>query len=271
MADCLSLDHFLDQLSSEVGGMDGGRLDSLDEHLVRDLKFDSFQMLLVVEFVSGLVDYELHPSPPELEEMAQSLRSLYGYYLKAANSPQDESRTAQPLVATTVGSVVRLRPVEPNDFPSLYAMAVADSTAWRWRYAGALPSYEEWLRTFSSGVLSQLVVVDDRRKVLGLVVAYNADLSNGFVWIAAMLAQTESGLGRGADAVKLFLRYLFWTWDIQKVYCEVPEYNLPQFESAVGRVFVEEGRLSRHLYHGLRRWDQVILAVHRDSFVEGWM
>jgi acyl carrier protein len=65
--------------------------------------------------------------------------------------------------------------------------------------------------------------------------------------------------------ISLFLRYVFTYWEFEKLYMEVPEYNFPQFASGLGRFFEIEGRLRGHLKMGERSFDQLIVALYRDT------
>jgi hypothetical protein len=64
----------------------------------------------------------------------------------------------------------------------------------------------------------------------------------------------------------IFLRYVFFCWDIRKIYMEVPGYNYEQFASGEGKFFSLEGRFKDHLFVGGQYWDQFILAMNRDDW-----
>jgi RimJ/RimL family protein N-acetyltransferase len=268
----LSVDEFLRRFQDTVGTLRSpeGTI-GLDTHVINDLEFDSFQMLLLVDFIGGLLGEEFDLDNEDGGRVASTVRSVYQLYLERSSAPLRVS--GDPVSAGTTqleGRLVSLRPMEPADYKKLFALAVSGTTAWRWRYAGVLPSYEEWLQTLKSGVLSQLVVTDRSDGVLGLVVAYDANLNNGTAYVAAMVAPGSVGSGRGAEAMILFLRYVFATWSVVKVYMEVPEFNIEQFGSALERTCEVEGRLRGHLVYDGKRWDQLILSVSRDRFLGRW-
>jgi hypothetical protein len=100
--------------------------------------------------------------------------------------------------------------------------------------------------------------------VVGCVTTYNANLQDGTVYLAVV---SDSRVGAGTlEGVVLFLRYLFVLWPFRKVYLEVPEYNLPQFASAVSEgVLKEEGRLREHLHFDGNYLDQYLFAVYRSD------
>ncbi len=164
-----------------------------------------------------------------------------------------------------IGRRVVLRPVHVQDYPSLYAIAMAGENATRWRYRGATPSPEQFVRQMWDGVLVQYAVVGRQLgRLYGTVGLYNANLPSGYVYGYAMSAPDRMGSGKVVEGLLLMLEYAFRTWELRKVYFELPEFNLPQFQSAVGRYLVEEGRLIDHELLGGRRWDLVTLALYAD-------
>jgi RimJ/RimL family protein N-acetyltransferase/acyl carrier protein len=259
---------FCQRFADELGPLDGAIL-TLDSRLVEDLGFDSLQFLLTVDFIEGLVGDAPSGNEHEIIEALTTVRSAYTYYLTHASMPRDLNK--RRAFGALTGRLVRLRSVNPSDYPRLHQAAVSNEVAWRWRYGGAVPSYEEFLRSFSNGVLTQLVVTSATADLaIGLVVAYNASLANRTVYLAGMIAADSVGAGRGGEATMLFIRHLFRTWDFEKIYFEVPEFNLDQFASGVDTLLITEARLKSHLYSAGRRWDQLILAMYRSEFERRW-
>jgi hypothetical protein len=74
----------------------------------------------------------------------------------------------------------------------------------------------------------------------------------------------HTGTGLAAQAVALFLRYLFHTFPLTKAYLEVPGYNWAQVRSGEGTLFEVEGVLRDHHFYAGRRWDQYLCAIYRD-------
>ncbi len=243
---------------------------SLDSMLEDDLGFDSLQMLEAFVVLEEMLERPL--GDDDLGEVSRfgSIRDFYEYYLVHDSMPQD-GPTASYSGSSMRGKLVELTPPMGQHYSHLYQIAVANDIAWRWRYGGAIPNYDDFLRTFSSGVLSQLVITKLRdTHPQGLTVAYNANLQNRTAYLAVVIAPEMVGSGAGAEAAVLFLRYIFGTWDFVKVYMEVPEFNFDQFASGLGKVFVCEGTLKQHAYHAGKRWDQYILAIYRDEFTTRW-
>jgi RimJ/RimL family protein N-acetyltransferase len=162
---------------------------------------------------------------------------------------------------------IRLRVLDPEDYPSLFRLATDEQVSYLWKYRGATPSYEDFVRTLFPGVICQFIVSPlEGRDILGLVVAYNADLRNGYCYGALVMAPKYMNTGLGGEAFALFCNYVFQIWSIRKMYLETLEYQSERFEGAVKAGLIrEEGRLREHAFFGDRFWDQLILAVWRED------
>jgi hypothetical protein len=167
------------------------------------------------------------------------------------------------------GTHVYLRPVTPGDYPFIQMMELGGELGTRWRFRGATPSPDQWTHALWHNVLVQYLVLDRKNdKPVGLVLAYRANFQDGHAYIAAArLGQPRLSplmlLGSG-----VFIHYVFTCWNFRKLYFETTEYNYPQFASGAGRLFEIEGRLIGHRFFDGRHWDELILAVTRDAWME---
>jgi RimJ/RimL family protein N-acetyltransferase len=98
--------------------------------------------------------------------------------------------------------------------------------------------------------------------------AYGADPSMRYVYLGAVFEPVYAGTGLAAQVVAMFVRHLFHTFPLHKVYMEVPGYNWDQMRSGEGGLFRVEGVLSNHDYYAGRYWDEYICAIHRDRPIE---
>jgi RimJ/RimL family protein N-acetyltransferase len=167
------------------------------------------------------------------------------------------------------GRFVLLRPILPEDHRALYAISTEDETNFRWRYRGALPPFEVFMAGLHSEVMAQFVVCpkDDPRQILGLVVAYHADLNSGTCYLGTVM-RSEALRGMGFEASCLFIRYLFRTWALRKIYMEVVEYNMYLIASGEGRLYHVEGRMKERFYYAGTFWDNLLLTVEKNSAEE---
>jgi RimJ/RimL family protein N-acetyltransferase len=182
---------------------------------------------------------------------------------------QHASILGGPETNPLLGRRFSLVPLTPEYHRALYVLSVTDQNSFRWRFHGTTPSMETFERSLHTGVLCQFVVVPtgQQQRLMGLVVAYNANLQNGYCFLAAV---THPSAGAGIlEAAGLFLRYLIRNWPFRKIYLEVPEYNDRQYQSAVNAgVLKEEGRLKEHQYFLDRYWDLVTYAIYRDELIQ---
>lgn len=161
---------------------------------------------------------------------------------------------------------VYLKPVTPSDYPFLQMIELAGELAPRWRHRGATPNPDQWAQTLWTGVLAQFMVVGvTTNKPIGRVVIYQPNFQDRYAYFAALRFEPSDRSPIMMLGISLFLRYVFTYWDFDKLYMEVPEYNLPQFASGLGRFFEIEGRLRGHFRVGGRSWDQLILALYRET------
>jgi RimJ/RimL family protein N-acetyltransferase len=156
-----------------------------------------------------------------------------------------------------------LAPVLPEQHRQLYALAVADQIGFRWRFRGAVPPFGVFEQTLHQNVPLQLSIVskDAPPRLVGLVAAYNMNFQDATTYVA-LVTDRRSGAG-ALEAFALFVRYLFRLWPLRKLYFELPEFNLPQFASAVRvGLLKEEGRLRGDRYFDGAYWDQLTLAMY---------
>ncbi len=165
------------------------------------------------------------------------------------------------------GRHIYLRGIAPADYPTLQELDTAGEIGVRWRFRGSTPSPEQWMQMAWNNVLAQFVVARCRdHQPIGLVVAYQPNFQHRHAYFAAVGFRRSSPLMVFGCA--MFFNYVFTCWDFHKLYMEVPEYNLPQFETGLGRYFEVEARLREHSFYGGRMWDQLILALYRDTWRE---
>jgi hypothetical protein len=172
------------------------------------------------------------------------------------------------------GSRVRLRPVTPSDHLWIYEAAVAGGAGHRWRLHGLLPGPDAFLAGFYDGATASLVI--ERRdpvEALGIVQVWNLDQLSRTAQITFFLADEHHGLGWPMEGLILATDYAFRAHDLRKLYCEVLEPQLPQFESLVGWALEREGLLKGHQYVLGELVDCHVLAIFRDRFdelIERW-
>jgi RimJ/RimL family protein N-acetyltransferase len=178
----------------------------------------------------------------------------------------DDASSSTDAVAAPLqmaGNFFRLTPVMPPSVAFLYSLCVSPDVGFRWRFRGAVPPIQKFEHELWQGVLAQFVVESiQANQPAGHVACYNADLRLGHAYVGAAMVPQYQGTGIVVEPVLLFFEYLFDVWPFHKLYLELPEFNLPQFASAIGRGLHVEGRMRGHDYYKGRRWDRLLLAVY---------
>ncbi|MBN1529173.1 MAG: GNAT family N-acetyltransferase [Thermoleophilaceae bacterium] len=183
--------------------------------------------------------------------------------------------------APLAGKHVALRPLRPDDYPALARWE--GQLGVRWRVRGMTPAPDDWMRRLWQGVLVQFMVLNNEGNVVGdnivgglsrterqvgLVVVYDADFLNGYAKLAAARFDPGAKGPHLVFGVGLTLHYVFTHWNLRKLYLEIPEFNLPQFDAGWQELFEPEGTLREHRFYDGRYWDEHTFAIYRDRFYE---
>jgi RimJ/RimL family protein N-acetyltransferase len=144
------------------------------------------------------------------------------------------------------GHNVVLKPIDPSDLDAMYQLETSPYLQEHW-WRGEQLTFEQWVARLYPSTLVQYVVCDKRRHrdLIGRVVAYNANPLDQWAYFGLMRYQ-EGGIAlKMSQGLWLFLDLLFQTWGFYKLYMEVTDKNLTQFES-VGKYFRFEGYKKDH-------------------------
>jgi RimJ/RimL family protein N-acetyltransferase len=68
------------------------------------------------------------------------------------------------------------------------------------------------------------------------------------------------------EALVLFVDHLFRTFPFDKLFAELPEYNLPLVAGLPPELVVPEGRLHDFYWYAGRLWDRCHVSVHRRAW-----
>ena len=154
-----------------------------------------------------------------------------------------------------------------GDHEFLFELVCSQDAAYRYRYGGAVPPFDMFVRQFLQVDEPQFLVVGKTTlEKLGWVTSYRRDLESGTIYIGVIIMDPVVGSGIGVEAAVLFINYLFTNWSFRKVYAEAPEFTMNALGSGLHRYFEREGTLREHRYYAGKYWDEHILAVYRN----GW-
>ncbi|HZM81227.1 MAG TPA: GNAT family N-acetyltransferase [Candidatus Limnocylindrales bacterium] len=252
-----------------------------DARLVADLSLDSLAMMRLLTWLSARgvsvdTDSCLLANVGEVLSLLDkvafpglSIRVTEGRGISlpgVADVSVRPQRHGDPQARVLEGQAFRLVPPRPDDIGYLYGLAVDPDIGFRWRYRGSVPSFERFSSEFWTSVVVQLVArrIQDDLPV-GHVVAYGGDMSMGYTYLGAVFQPEYTGTGLAAQAVAVFVRYLFKTFPLRKIYIEVPGFNWAQMASGEGILFEIEGVLKKHEYYDGQYWDKYYCAIYPES------
>lgn len=162
---------------------------------------------------------------------------------------------------------VRLRPIADRDSVFLYELMTSPDAGGRVRFAGATPSPEKVLASLWDSVLAQFIIERaGSERPLGLAAVTSANFRDGYAYLSALGTVEGRRMGLVAEGALLAFHYGFSIWPFRKIYMEASEESLETFRSAIGQLFVEEGRLREHAFWNGRYLDVTILAVYRETW-----
>jgi RimJ/RimL family protein N-acetyltransferase len=228
--------------------------------LVDRLAWDSLRVLEVLGWLR-----ELGVELPE--ELVGELRTLGDLHHYAVTIGTRAEMTEIPPRRPLIGPRVRLEPLVGQHEAEALALYTSGTHLTRYRLRGATPSPEAFHQTLWDRVLAQFVIVDEQRRVLGLVSAFQPDFRNGHAHIA-VIAHPDAPPGAGMEGTGLLIEHLFSEFALRKVYAEVMAPNGEAFASGAGRVFVIEGRLTEHEYLDGAYHDMLVMAITRERWAE---
>lgn len=192
---------------------------------------------------------DLHPNAFQISSTWDDIREWLIY----ANPPD--------LLA---GARVRLRPLEPRDTSTLYRAAFDPNSSFRWRYRGQTLGPAEFEASLHQGVLCQFAVCSPSGDLQGLVVSYQADLTNGHAYFGYLRATSVQPIpGATTEGLALFFRHLFKCFPLRMLYCELPSSNIHLIRSlSDAGLFQQVGRFPEHLFgpHGFEDMYTFILT-----------
>jgi RimJ/RimL family protein N-acetyltransferase len=171
--------------------------------------------------------------------------------------------------ASRRGRWVQLVPIRAEHMEFLYALVTSDETGPRWRFGGVVPSFETFQRQLSDGVLVQFIAQSTDQAVnIGHVVAYAPDMIGAHACVAGVVNSDAIGTGFAIEVLEVFIDYLFATYPLDKLYFEVPEYNLHQFAKGYRDLMHCEAILKGHIRYGGRKYDRMTLALYRTEWID---
>ncbi len=185
----------------------------------------------------------------------------FKHNLELINSPSELNASSRN------GRWVRLLPVNPSMIGFLYSLSIDEWVGPRWRFGGSIPPLDQFEQLLNAGVTSQFVIQEKSTEhLLGHVQGYNFDFNNGYGYIGIAMTRESALTGLGIEAGFLFVKYIFETFSLRKLYLEIPAFNMTTI-SSIANVAKLEGHLADHLYYNGHYWDRLTFALYKDTFI----
>jgi RimJ/RimL family protein N-acetyltransferase len=171
------------------------------------------------------------------------------------------------------GHRVRLRPVEPDDWPAFAAWGGNDQVS-RLAEHVTFPQSAETVRRWTERAATEepsndrfrWLIVDPADEPVGTINTHSCDRRVGSFSYGIALAPQAQGQGFAAEAIRLVLRYYFAELGYQKVLVHVYDFNEGSRRLHERLGFVQEGRLRRMAYTAGRHWDVLVYGLTREEF-----
>ena len=171
-----------------------------------------------------------------------------------------------------VGTRVRLRAIEPSDYPLLFDWVNDPSVMVYWGRPGNTQSLaqvieEEERQAARNNSRKYLIETCDKRKVIGQIDYYDLDSIARSAWTSIMIGNAEYwGGGYGTEAMRILLHYLFNQVGLHRVALTVHESNTRAQRSYEKNGFVSEGILRDWMFFDGSYVNGVLMAVLEDDF-----
>lgn len=172
------------------------------------------------------------------------------------------------------GTVVRLRAVEPHDWPLFYKDG-ADTEAQRAygavRFPASSESGRKWAERESlahpeDGSWRFAVETIVGGELVGSISTHRVDRRNGTFSYGLGVFGEHRRKGYAADAILVVLRYYFTELRFQKVFADVYDFNESSLNLHRKLGFIEEGRLRRMLFTQGRYHDMFLFGMTAEEF-----
>ena len=176
--------------------------------------------------------------------------------------------------STWAGRLVRLRAVEPADWPLFYKDG-GDTEAQRAYGAVHFPASSESGRKWAErealaeredGSWRFAIETVGGRELVGGLSTHRVDRRNGTFSYGLGVFREHRRNGYAADAILVVLRYYFTELRFQKVFAEVYDFNERSLSLHSKLGFVEEGRIRRMLFTGGEYRDLFVFGMTAEEF-----
>jgi RimJ/RimL family protein N-acetyltransferase len=172
------------------------------------------------------------------------------------------------------GKKIVLRAVEEEDLNTLHRWANDPDTQDQIgliHFPSSMDFHRRWFEKLKTDTLNQRFAIESPdERIIGLSSIINIDWRNNHAWHGVMLGDVDiRGKGYGVDAVMATMRYAFDELHFERLDGSIIEYNKVSHSFYCDKLnWQVEGRRRNYYYRRGRYWDQIIVGVTREDYLE---
>jgi len=174
-----------------------------------------------------------------------------------------------------LGRIVALRAIEERDLGMLQKWANDPATqdgVGGIHFPSSMDFHEAWFRSLKTDLANQRFAVEvPEIGIVGISSIMSIDWRNSHAWHGLVLGEAEHrGKGLGRDAVMATMRYAFEELNLARLDGSMIEYNEPSIAMYCGKKlgWKEVGRRKGYFFRKGRYWDQVLVGITRQEYLD---
>jgi RimJ/RimL family protein N-acetyltransferase len=172
------------------------------------------------------------------------------------------------------GRFVRLRPITRADYSFLWQCRTHPEVMHLWTQGRTIPGFEQYAQELEAGLGSHfltllMIETADEQHPIGFVFAHDYSANDRYAFFNIVLAPPFSHFQWGAEALYLFLDYLFGFFDLRKVCADVFEFNQHQVALLLRNGATQEGRFRGQRYYQGRYHDVIRVGMLQEEWMAG--
>jgi RimJ/RimL family protein N-acetyltransferase len=173
------------------------------------------------------------------------------------------------------GKILTLRAIEEQDLELLHKWAndpVTQDGIGELHFPSSMDFHNSWFQNLKNDRLNQRFVVEvPDVGIIGISSIMNIDWRNRHAWHGLVLGEgNHRGKGYGIDAIMATMRYAFDELNLERLDGSMLEYNKISLATYCGKKlgWKEEGRRRNYYFRKGRYWDQILVGVTRQDYLE---
>lgn len=174
-----------------------------------------------------------------------------------------------------LGKILQLRAIEEDDLPFLHQWAndpVTQDGIGELHFPSSMDFHKTWFQNLKADKLNQRFVVETPDSgIIGIASIVNIDWRNSHAWHGLVLGDANHrGKGYGVDAIMATMRYAFEEMNLERLDGSMIEYNKASLAAYCGSKlgWKEEGRRRNYFFRKGRYWDQVIVGITKQDYLD---